>query len=399
VTSLDPATSEVDRLLFEQVGVIGDYTFPRSCEGPFAPLADAHEALRAAARASLAWLDTDHLGDDGIVRLGGDRPGAVADWLLTIGEAQMDGAVVLDDGTDLDASIAGPSETVHRPAPMTARVEMVQALGGEGGFAVRNAQRLSPSLRRLHFEETAALHAQDDVCYTVGSVATRKLLRPGTRTWVCVLEGSGVARSASLPPTQLEAGDVITSDDPVRITGGAATVCLVIATYTPQPYDERKYLLRRATCHPLLRLDAALHLSDHQDLYGVGDELPFVDRIAAELDTLAATSTRDGMDAWWASRLLAGMPPTIIRGDLTGFRSWIPGGFGVVEQGEDQAVLAAGRRLFVVHRDLVETVARFAGPDPVPVDADPHVALVGQVLIHQSLAEGLTGGAGASPAD
>jgi hypothetical protein len=105
------------------------------------------------------------------------------------------------------------------------------------------------------------------------------------------------------------------------------------------------------------------------------------------------------MDAWWASRLLAGMPPTIIRGDLTGFRSWIPGGFGVVEQGEDQAVLAAGRRLFVVHRDLVETVARFAGPDPVPVDADPHVALVGQVLIHQSLAEGLTGGAGASPAD
>lgn len=399
MTSLEPATEDAERILFDQVGVVGDYTFPRPCDGVLAPLVDAHERLRAEARRAIAWLDTDHLGHDELVRLGGDdEPGAIADWLLTVGEAQMDGAVVLDDGTDLDAATATASEAAHRPAPMTARVEMVQALGADGGFIVRNAQRLRPTLRRLHFELTAAHHAQVDVCYTVGSVATRKLFRPGTRTWVAVLEGRGVVRSASLMPTQLEAGDAIDSDDPVRITGGAGTVCLVIATYAPQAYDERKFLLRRATCHPLLRLDTALKPTDHQDLYGVGDDLPFVDRVAAELEALAATSTREGLEAWWASRLLAGMPPAVIRGELTGFRGWIPGGFGLVEQGVDQSVVAAGRRLFVVHHDLVETLARFAGPDPVPIDADANVALVGQVLVQQSLAEGLTGGAGASTA-
>jgi hypothetical protein len=392
-TSAPEAVSEQAEPGIVHLGSATDFTFPvAAADAGLDGLAAAHDRLRERSRASTKWVDGDRVPAEvrHALRFGGAGPISVED-VLRFGALSVDQAVVIDDGRDDPRHRADATETPHRRLLPAVLVEMLRAVDGEGGFAVTHVEQFDDSMRQLHHALAAARHHQVELLLTVGSVVTAKYLRPATSTSVCTLEGTAVVRSDDLPPTSLGEGEVIRTDRPARITAGAGTVCLVIASYGPQAYDERKFLLRRATCHPLLRLDAPIHPADHQDLYGVGDGRRYVEVVQDELARLADVVDRPAFDAWWCSRLLSPVPSKMLRGDATHARGSLPGGFGVVARDPEKAILTAGRQNLMLREGLLPLLEPFVDGALVALDAHPEVPDVVAVLAAAGLVEVFAG--------
>lgn len=372
------------------LGPASPFTFPSPGTALRDPgLSGAHERARSQAQREVAWTDDHHVDEVRLRALGLVGRGQGGTGPLDVAAAMAAATVVVDDGTDAGTDRIGFAESgPDVPGAHDAPARLAVRVDDGGGVAIRRAHLLTPGLSALHRDLTTATHGVVELVLTTGSVATSRFLRPDVRCTVACLGGGAVARSEHDAPTSLAPGELLTVHGPVRITGVGGASCLVMAVQPPSAYDARKLLLRRATCHPLLRLDVPVDLVAEVDLYGVEGPTRYLDTMVDEVATvLDAAAADDTFDAWWCSRLASPVVPRPLPTAGAAVRGRFVGGVGVLAETTEGVLVVAGGRIIAIGAELVGVVASLVAGDVVAVVDAPEVATVHRTLSLASLTE------------
>ena len=361
-----------DQANIVSLGPVGRFTFPNLPGSDLYPgLASAGAMTRAASREALAWLDEETFDDERRAMLGLDIVGGqmspLALALLASGSQ-----ILLDDGTEPAGSAARVDVGADdRTSAMPTAHEALRVLQDNGGVIVRAAHQSTAGLRDLHFDLVNAHRARVELMLVAGSAALSKIVRPGVESIVCIVAGEGSVRSQGFAPLPVTPGDVVAVPGPVRINGYANTLSLVIIIDRPQQFDRRTFLVRRAVCHPRLRLDLPANVDDLQNVYGSPEPMTYVQVMEEEIEALLVSSSEDDFDAWWSARLVSPTTATTNMSNLSRVRGRFPGGATIVSTHPDHALVAAGGWLLAVGHQAMATFTRFVarevldGGDPL----------------------------------
>lgn len=323
-------------------------------------LAAAADEGQQAAAGRTVWLDDESAPvPEGSFGLADVLSGPIDALFMRTGATSAAELTVVDGSDDVDQ--AGHGTTGDSPEPSLVAL-LADAQGPGGGFAVLRAEHLSTSLSDLAADAATAFAASTRLLLTSASVATRRWISGTAATTVVALRGTPAVRPDADPPLRLETGEHLVTSGPVRITGSADSVCLIVAREAPNQEDRYSYLIRRATCHPLLRLEVPANPTGEQDIYSLGRRA-WLPEVIREIGDVASHSTEAGFDAWYRARLVVTAtgtadPNVPLRGRLVGSA-------GILAVDDEGMLIAAGNRMFAVRHTATEHLKALLLTGPV----------------------------------
>lgn len=351
------------------------FMFPSLPANRYQALADAHDHQRRQSAARAAWFL-----EGGLVGARVRSELSLPPWGIQDGGgliAQVVSGIVTGGLVDGGATPHGAREVVPIAPEQHRLVELIELAATGGGIAYPGVERLTPDTRNLHFDLTSCGHVETAFWLVAGTFDLRHLPAAPSRTAVLGLSADVVVRGDGISPLQLELDELLWFDDPVEIVGTSTSLALVVLLGDPDEMHERRFLHRRATCHPVMRLDGAINLDDLQMVYGSTEPEPWIDVVEREIQSVIDHADADTFAAWWAARLAGSSDPLLSVGEPMTVRGRFPGGVGVLEATPDAVTLVAGRHVFEVGHDYLEPLTHLVAGDDVEVTPQtPWLSLV-----------------------
>lgn len=386
-TTVASDISQVEPALAYQ-GPVRPYTFPaRPGSMGFKTLEDASTVGTRQARREVDWLTGVPLGT---LRALPD-PGALTASAQVTGQelkalVQAAAAMRAPDLVRCLRSHSGGIEAAEVGDHSLGA--LAEDLDAGGGLLLRKAERFNGPLNRLTASLTVAHAAPSEAMVLVGSLVAPDPLPAATRWHVITLDPGTVIRLAGEAPFELDAGMVLSTDQPPQVHAHPRCATLLLAEHHFAAADRRSVLLERALFHPVLRMDAPLNVFEPIELFGRPGKTSLLERFDSELQSLiAATDQADG--AWWwllrqplapASLEHVVSPPAWVRGRF-------PGGMGVLEATENHLVAVAAGQQVWMSNDLLPFVIELLERGPVDIGTDGPRRDAALILLRAGLIE------------
>jgi hypothetical protein len=273
------------------------------------------------------------------------------------------------------ALVATRSSTVDHLSRSTAHENLLvpivdrppgSTLDRHDGYLVRELEGCSAILNALAGRLAVARGSRVTVSLLYGS-APFELERPAARgVWVLPLNGEVIVRPVGGAPTELEAGQLFTTEGWPRIHSHPAIGTLVVVEEDFSDRTRRDALLERLAHHPLLRLDAPVEPGRRVTVYGLEGERDYPDVVRSAVDEVLSASPTELLEWWWV--LARRLPPLVGQGPSgTVARGRFPAGVGVISGVEagDAEVFRSGGNALVVPGSCRELLRRLVAGEVV----------------------------------